>query len=61
MASSRGPATTGGTEDPVVWRPLADSPPVRRTRAVWSADSRRRDVATLIAHLVPARPGDGPG
>ncbi|WP_203779396.1 LysR family transcriptional regulator [Actinoplanes philippinensis] len=35
----------------VVWRPLAGSPLVRRTWAVWPADSRRRDLATLIAQL----------
>ncbi|GIE81749.1 hypothetical protein Aph02nite_76990 [Actinoplanes philippinensis] len=35
----------------VVWRPLTGSPLVRRTWAVWPADSRRRDLATLIAQL----------
>lgn len=38
----------------VVWSPLTGSPLVRRTWAVWPADSRRRDLATLIAHLEPA-------
>lgn len=33
----------------VVWRPLADYPVVRRTWAVWPAESRNRDVARLIA------------
>ncbi|WP_221328285.1 LysR family transcriptional regulator [Actinoplanes sp. L3-i22] len=38
----------------VVWRPLLGTPLIRRTWAVWSSDSRRRDLATLIAHLEPA-------
>lgn len=33
----------------VVWRRLADYPVVRRTWAVWPAESRNRDVAQLIA------------
>lgn len=37
----------------VVWRPLTGSPLVRRTWAVWAADSRRRDVAAVIARLDP--------
>ena len=32
----------------VVWRRLADYPVVRRTWAVWPAESRNRDVAQLI-------------
>jgi len=33
----------------VVWQPLAGHPLVRRTWAVWPADSRRRDLGLLIA------------
>jgi DNA-binding transcriptional LysR family regulator len=35
--------------DGVVWQPLAGHPLVRRTWAVWPADSRRRDLGLLIA------------
>ncbi len=35
--------------DTVTWLPLAGKPLVRRTWAVWPAESRRRDVARLIA------------
>ena len=35
--------------DTVTWLPLAGKPLVRRTWAVWLAESRRRDVARLIA------------
>ena len=35
----------------VRWRPLAGAPLVRRTWAVWAADSRRRDLGRLIAAL----------
>jgi DNA-binding transcriptional LysR family regulator len=37
--------------DGVTWCPLAGSPVVRRTWAVWLANSRRRDLATLVAAL----------
>lgn len=37
--------------DGVVWAPLAGSPLVRRTWAVWESDSRRRDLGRLIAAL----------
>jgi DNA-binding transcriptional LysR family regulator len=37
--------------DNVRWLPLAGSPIVRRTWAVWPAESRRRDVGRLIASL----------
>jgi hypothetical protein len=33
----------------VVWTPLDDDPVVRRTWAVWPANSRRRDIGQLIA------------
>jgi DNA-binding transcriptional LysR family regulator len=35
----------------VTWHPLVGNPIVRRTWVVWSADSRRRDLAALIAAL----------
>jgi DNA-binding transcriptional LysR family regulator len=35
----------------LTWHPLTGNPIVRRTWAVWQADSRRREVATLIAAL----------
>jgi molybdate transport repressor ModE-like protein len=35
----------------VVWVPLIGAPLVRRTWAVWAADSRRRDLALLISPL----------
>jgi DNA-binding transcriptional LysR family regulator len=35
--------------DNVTWSPIAGQPVVRRTWAVWPAESRRRDVARLIA------------
>jgi DNA-binding transcriptional LysR family regulator len=41
--------------DGVSWAPLAGRPLVRRTWAVWAADSRRRDLGRLIAAL--DRPG----
>ena len=37
--------------DTVRWRPLAGTPIVRRTWAVWPANSRRRDVAEFVAAL----------
>lgn len=37
--------------DGVTWAPLAGRPLVRRTWAVWAADSRRPDVGRLIAVL----------
>ena len=41
----------------VTWVPLAGRPLVRRTWAVWAADSRRRDLGRFIAAL--DRPGAG--
>lgn len=35
--------------DDVAWAPIAGNPIVRRTWLVWSAESRRRDVARFIA------------
>jgi molybdate transport repressor ModE-like protein len=37
--------------DGVCWYPLVGDPLIRRTWAVWPADSRRRDVAALVAAL----------
>lgn len=35
----------------IVWRPLVGNPLIRRTWAVWPADSTRRDLAALVAAL----------
>ncbi len=35
----------------LTWHPLIGDPIVRRTWAVWPADSRRRDLAALVARL----------
>jgi DNA-binding transcriptional LysR family regulator len=37
--------------DGIRWHPLVGDPIVRRTWAVWHADSRRRDLACLVAAL----------
>jgi DNA-binding transcriptional LysR family regulator len=37
--------------DGIRWHPLIGDPIVRRTWAVWHADSRQRDLATLVAAL----------
>ncbi|MFL4902110.1 hypothetical protein ACJ6WF_02750 [Streptomyces sp. MMS24-I2-30] len=37
--------------DHVVWSPLVGRPLVRRTWAVWPADSHRRDLGRFIAAL----------
>jgi DNA-binding transcriptional LysR family regulator len=37
--------------DGMSWHPLIGDPIVRRTWAVWNADSRRRDLATLVAAI----------
>jgi DNA-binding transcriptional LysR family regulator len=39
------------------WHPLIGSPIVRRTWAVWNADSRRRDLAALVAAIDINSPG----
>ena len=39
----------------VVWGALRGAPLVRRTWAVWAADSRRRDLGHLISELEPHR------
>ena len=39
--------------DNVTWSPLVGDPVVRRTWAVWPAESRRRDVGRLIASFQP--------
>jgi hypothetical protein len=35
----------------LVWHPLIGNPIVRRTWALWLAESRQREVATLISAL----------
>jgi DNA-binding transcriptional LysR family regulator len=35
----------------LVWHPLTGNPIVRRTWAAWPADSRRREIATLVGAL----------
>jgi DNA-binding transcriptional LysR family regulator len=37
--------------DGIRWHPLIGDPIIRRTWAVWHADARRRDLATLVAAL----------
>ena len=37
--------------DGIRWHPLIGDPIVRRTWAIWHADSRRRDLAALVAAL----------
>ena len=44
--------------DTVRWRPLAGNPIVRRTWAVWPANSHRRDVAEFVAALEDHRRGE---
>lgn len=43
------PQEAGDLPDAVVWAPLIGSPIVRRTWVVWPANSRRRDLAQLVA------------
>jgi DNA-binding transcriptional LysR family regulator len=45
--------------DTVVWSPLAGHPLVRRTWAVWKADSHRRDLGHLIVALDRSPRGGG--
>jgi hypothetical protein len=40
--------------DGVEWLPLVGDPLIRRTWAVWMANSRRRDIARLVAALEAA-------
>ena len=51
LASALGRLTlqADGLPDAVVWAPLIGSPIVRRTWVVWPANSRRRDLAQLVA------------
>jgi DNA-binding transcriptional LysR family regulator len=37
----------------ISWHPLIGSPIIRRTWAVWNADSRRHDLAALVAAIEP--------
>jgi molybdate transport repressor ModE-like protein len=50
-AGSPEPSGTGTLPGGVTWYPLIGNPLVRRTWAVWSASSRRRDLAALVAAL----------
>jgi len=50
-ALSGGALSGGGLPGGVAWCPLIGNPLVRRTWAVWSASSRRRDLAALVAAL----------
>jgi DNA-binding transcriptional LysR family regulator len=45
--------------DNVTWSPLAGRPVVRRTWVVWPAESRRRDIARLIASFQAPGAPDG--
>jgi hypothetical protein len=45
------PDWTRSLPDGVVRVPLIGAPLVRRTWAVWAADSRRRDLGLLVARL----------
>src|SRR5262249_61147436 len=41
--------------DSVRWYPFVDHPIVRRTWAVWPAESRRRDIGSLFSLFAPRR------
>lgn len=45
------PSWAHALPDGMSWHPLIGDPIVRRTWAVWNADSRRRDLATLVAAI----------
>jgi DNA-binding transcriptional LysR family regulator len=45
------PRWAGALPDGICWCPLAGNPLIRRTWAVWPADSRRRDLAAFVAAL----------
>jgi len=45
------PRWTQPLPDGISWHPLIGSPIVRRTWAVWTAESRRRDLAALVATI----------
>ena len=51
------PGWAANLPDGIQWHPIEGHPIVRRTWAVWPADSRQRDLATLVAafHL-PGEP-----
>ncbi|MGW2857047.1 hypothetical protein ACWDAZ_35790, partial [Streptomyces sp. NPDC001215] len=52
-----GAAPRKSTADGVAWSPLTGHPLVRRTWAVWPADSRRQDLGRLVAAFEQP-PGD---
>jgi DNA-binding transcriptional LysR family regulator len=51
------PGWASALPDGVIWCPLAGSPLIRRTWAVWPADSRRHDLAAFVAALDITMPG----
>jgi DNA-binding transcriptional LysR family regulator len=53
------PGWSANLPESIQWHPIQGNPIVRRTWAVWPADSRQRDLAALVAafHL-PADPRD---
>ena len=51
QAFALSPPRDGALPDGIVWRPLVGNPLIRRTWAVWPADSTRRDLAALVAAL----------
>jgi DNA-binding transcriptional LysR family regulator len=51
QAFALSPPRDGALPDGIEWRPLAGDPLIRRTWAVWPADSTRRDLAALVAAL----------
>lgn len=55
------PGWTTPLPDSVTWCPLAGTPLVRRTWAIWPAAARRRDLAAFVAALditMPRSPGN---
>lgn len=50
------PRWAGGPPDGIKWCPLVGNPIIRRTWAIWPADSRRRDLAAFVAALDVTRP-----
>ena len=51
------PGWASALPDAIVWSPLVGNPLIRRTWAVWPADSRRRDLAAFVASLDITMPG----
>jgi DNA-binding transcriptional LysR family regulator len=51
QAFALAPAAPDPLPEGIVWRPLVGDPLIRRTWAVWPADSTRRDLAAFVAAL----------